>query len=492
MDRTVSTSGGAVRGVAADGGVTVYRGIPYAAPPIEDARFRAPAAPAAWDGVRDASRFGPISPQAPSLPGTPPWSPQDGADILTVNVWAPKRRPEPRPVLVWIHGGAYQFGASSDPLYEATELARAGLVVVSMNYRVGFEGFGHVPGCPDNRGLLDQVAALEWVRENIAAFGGDPENVTVAGQSAGAGSVVSLLTMPAAHGLFRRAIAYSVPHDFISPESAGEVSERISAMTGVPLTREALAAIPPEVLIEATVKLGAQFRQDPTAGFRHYATMPYVPVIDGEVLPGAPLHAIAAGATRDVDLMVCHTMHEWRLFTALGTVPVVSDEEGLEHAAAAFGLPAGSVEGYRELVPDAPVTALFQAIVSDGMFTEYTTRIAEEHARAGGRAHLSRFAWESPAMEGTLRSCHALDLPFVFGTFDSPSGKLFLDGSPSGEQRELSRRMVRAWADFAATGEPGWTAVTPDSTPVRIWDTPESVQEEDRTGVRALWRGVAF
>lgn len=491
MDRRVNTSGGAVRGVAADDGVTVFRGIPYAAPPIEDARFLAPAAPAAWEDVRDASRFGPISPQAPSLPGIPPWNPQDGADILTVNVWAPKRRAERRPVLVWLHGGAYLFGASSDPLYDASELARAGLVVVSLNYRVGFEGFGHVPGCPENRGLLDQVAALEWVRENIAEFGGDPDNVTVAGQSAGAGSVVSLLTMPAAHGLFRRAIAHSVPNDFVSPEFAGEVSERIGAITGVPLTREALSAIPPEVLIEATGKVSAQFRQDPAAGFRFYSAMPYAPVIDGEGLPGAPLHAIAAGAARDVDLMVCHTLHEWRMFTTLTSAPVVNDEEGLQHAAAAFGLPASSVEGYRELYPEASVSDLYHGITSDGLFTEYTTRIGEEHARAGGRAYLSRFAWASPALDGALGSCHGLELPFAFGTLDTPAGRFFLDGEASEKQRDLSRRMVRAWADFAATGDPGWPAATPDTAPVRVWDTPESVQE-DRTGTRALWRNVAF
>ncbi len=489
MDRTASTSAGDVRGSAAEGGVTVFRGIPYAAPPIEDARFREPRPPANWQDVREANQFGPISPQQST---NPPWSPQDSADILTVNVWTPKRRSERRPVLVWIHGGAYLFGASSEPLYEATELARAGLVVVSLNYRVGFEGFGHVPGCPDNRGFLDQVAALRWVHENIAAFGGDPDNVTVAGQSAGAGSVVSLLTMPGAHGLFHRAIAYSVPNDFLSPQGAREVSERIGAMTGVPLNREALAAIPPEVLVEAGEKISTQFRQDPANGFRFYSAAPYAPVIDGDVLPGDPLHAIAAGAARDVDLMVCHTTHEWRLFTALASVSVANDDKGLEHAAAAFGLPDGAVTGYRALDPDAAIEDVFHDIATDGGFAEYTMRIGEEHARAGGRAHLSRFAWESPALDGALRSCHGAELPFVFGNLDTGLAKFFLDGTATAQQRELSRLMTRAWTDFAATGDPGWPVASHDATPVRVWDTPTSLQEADRNSVRALWRSAAF
>nr|WP_156184990.1 carboxylesterase family protein [Allosalinactinospora lopnorensis] len=493
MQHTVRTSGGPVQRIPAAGGTTVFRGIPYAAPPLGELRFQGPRAAEPWKEVRDATGFGPIPAQGPALPGAPSWSPQDSGDILTLNVWAPEQQVAKRPVLVWIHGGAYLSGSSADPLYEAAELARAGLVAVSLNYRVGFEGFGHLPGCPDNRGLLDQVAALRWVRDNIAAFGGDPGNVTIAGQSAGAGSVVSLMTMPSAHGLFRRAIAHSVPGDFLSSEAAWENSERIAAAAGVPPTRDALSAVPPEELVTAAEKVIADFRGDPDSGIRYYSATPYAPVIDGHVLPGAPLHAIAAGATRDLDLLLCHTLHEWRLFTALDAAPAVNGERELAHAAAAFGLPTDGIEGYRSLDTAASVSDLYHSIAGDGLFTEYSTRIGEEHARAGGRAFLSRFAWESPALDGALRACHGLDLPFVFGTLDSTAGRLFLGGPSAEEQRELSRRMIRAWSDFAASGDPGWPAATPDTTPVKIWNIPDGLlADEDRTGSRALWRNADF
>ncbi|MEU7407191.1 carboxylesterase family protein, partial [Streptomyces sp. NPDC044948] len=180
------TTYGSVRGFRAAADVVAALGIPYAAPPFGANRFREPLAPRPWTGVRDGGRFGPIAPQSARLPGAPVWSPGD-EDILTVNVWTRAPRGDgPLPVLVWIHGGAYTFGSSAQPDFDGTVLARAGLVVVTLNHRIGFEGFGHVPADgaiahPDNRGLLDQVAALRWVRENIAAFGGDPDNVTLAG-----------------------------------------------------------------------------------------------------------------------------------------------------------------------------------------------------------------------------------------------------------------------------------------------------------------------
>uniref|UniRef100_UPI0011803BE5 carboxylesterase family protein n=1 Tax=Streptomyces sp. st140 TaxID=1828052 RepID=UPI0011803BE5 len=211
-----ATNSGTVRGrrTARDRGIVAVLGLPYAAPPFGARRFQAPQPAEPWDGVRDCTAFGPVAPQSAELPGAPVWSPGD-EDILTLNIWTPVGGPGDLPVLVWIHGGAYVFGSSAQPDFDGTALAALGLVVVTLNSRLGFEGFGHVPGAdggapfPDNRGLLDQIAALEWVRDNIAAFGGSPDRVTVAGQSSGATSAACLTVADRARGLFRRAILHS-------------------------------------------------------------------------------------------------------------------------------------------------------------------------------------------------------------------------------------------------------------------------------------------
>ena len=208
----VRTAGGLVRGRAKDG-VAVFRGIPFAQPPVGDLRFAAPRPARPWDGVREAAAFGPPPPQSGFLltPMSPAAPDADPDDWLTVNVFSPDLGAARLPVMVWIYGGAYRFGASSLLGYDGTPLARQNVVMVTFNHRIGVEGYAYLPGVPANRALLDQVAALRWVRENIAAFGGDPDRVTVFGESAGAGAIASLLVMPAAAGLFRRAIAQSVP-----------------------------------------------------------------------------------------------------------------------------------------------------------------------------------------------------------------------------------------------------------------------------------------
>ena len=255
-EHTVRTANGPVRGTVSprskDGRVVVHRGIPYAAAPFGEHRFAAPAPAPAWEGVRDCTEPGPPAPQGDQLIGAVPWSPDTSLECLVLNVWSPAAAGGSAPVMVWIHGGAYIVGSGDGAVYDGTRLAETGLVVVSVNYRLGFEGFGHVPGRPDNRGLLDQVAALRWVRDNIAAFGGDPGNVTVAGESAGAGSVVCLMTSPEARGLFHRAVAHSVPGDMLTVGTARLVAEGVAAAAGAPLEAEALAAVAPEKILAAT------------------------------------------------------------------------------------------------------------------------------------------------------------------------------------------------------------------------------------------------
>ncbi|MCD0483247.1 carboxylesterase family protein [Streptacidiphilus sp. ASG 303] len=510
MDMIVDTSGGRVRGFEAAEGVAAWLGVPYAAPPFGEARFREPQPAEPWRGVRDCLRFGPTAPQSAELPGMPPWSPGD-EDVLTLNVWAPlvregdvreggarggggrggERRGGALPVLVWIHGGAYTFGSSSQPDHDGTALARAGLVVVTCNYRVGFEGFGHVPGHPHNRGLLDQAAALRWVRDNAASFGGDPGNVTVAGQSAGGGAVLCLTVMEQARGLFRRAVAHSVPDSYEPVATAAAVTARIAAAAGVAPTAEGLRSAPPEALVAAADRVAAHRDRTPD-GAQDGAPGPertdvlFGPVVDGDVLPAAPLDAPADPA---LDLLLCHTTEEWWLFDAVGQALPAATEADLAATAAALGLPRELADGYRALMPDAPVADVSLALTGDAVFSEHTCRLAEHHARGGGRAYLARFDRRRDTPRGRVRAWHAADVPFAFGTLDRPELAFLVGGPPDDADRALSDRMVRSWAAFAADGDPGWPPLTADGGPVHVWSVPQdALVPGTGTPVRALWR----
>ncbi|MBB5491210.1 carboxylesterase/lipase family protein [Nocardiopsis metallicus] len=491
----VRTANGPVRGTVSprsqDGRIVVHRGIPYAAAPFAEHRFAAPAPAPAWDGVRDCTEPGPPAPQGTQLIGAAPWSPDTSLDCLVLNVWSSTEAGTAAPVLVWIHGGAYIVGSGAEATYDGTRLAEAGLVVVSVNYRLGFEGFGHVPGRPDNRGLLDQAAALRWVRDNIAAFGGDPGNVTIAGESAGAGSVVCLMASPDARGLFHRAVAHSVPGDMLTVDTARAVSEGVAKAAGVPLEAESLAALAPEKILAATDEVLSGSGEG-SGGVRTKAFTCYAPVVGGPELPEAPLAAIARGAAADVTLLVGHNTEEYRLFTELGQKVEIDGEAALAVTASRLGLGEGAVAAYRAVHPEASLRELFTEIRGDAMFCEYSVRLAEAQAAAGGSAHFFRFAAQSRTMEGRLGACHAFDLPFAFGNLDCDLAVFLCDGEPDEGYRGLSERMVGAWSAFAATGDPGWPAVRPDATVVRVWDIEDSLTEGDASAVRALWADVSL
>ncbi|WP_374105410.1 carboxylesterase/lipase family protein [Streptomyces sp. ISL-36] len=471
-------------------GLRITLGIPYAAPPFGAGRFQAPLPAEAWDGVRDCTRFGPVAPQSAELPGAPAWRPGQ-EDVLSLNIWSPTDAPGPLPVLFWIHGGAYTFGSSAQPDYDGAALARAGLTVVSCNYRLGFEGFGHVPAHPDNRGLLDQIAALEWVRDNISAFGGDPDDVTVAGQSAGGGSIACLMSTARAEGLFHRAIAHSVPDATFPPGLAASLAHEVAAEAGVAPTAEGLLSATPQALVEASDRVVARYAADPSSGPLHYDTVIYGPVLDGALLTKDPLDALAAGSGGEVDLLVCHATEEYWLMHEVGSMPPATTPEGLHRFAAAYGLPPAILARYQALMPGAPVLDVYLAVAGDAVFTTHTVRLAEAHARAGGRAFLSRFDRRRTRPDGSpVRAWHAADVPFALGTLDA-EGVDFLTGGPADEDdRALSRRMVRAWAEFATRGEPGWAPLTDPADPlVHVWDVPVD-REEGASLAHALWRDL--
>ena len=480
----VRTAAGQVRG-RAENGVAVFRGIPFAQPPVGDLRFAAPEPARPWDGVREAALFGPPPPQSAFLL-TPPAPVAPGADPddwLTVNVFSPDPGGAGLPVMVWIYGGAYRFGASSLVGYDGTVLARQNVVVVTFNHRVGVEGYAYLPGVPANRALLDQVAALHWVQENIAAFGGDPGRVTVFGESAGAGAIASLLVMPAAVGLFRRAIAQSVPGTFFSPALAADVTAAIAAEAGLPPTTEAFAAADPARLTAASDAVrpaGHRDRWGPVGG----TGVPFSPVVDGEVLPAAPWRALAAGAGRGVDLLTGHNRDEYRLFTELnGQRGKITDEAASE---ALRGL-AGGAEGeaaYREAYPGADAETLFELVNSDWLFRMPTLHLAQAHAAAGGRTFLYQVSFE--ASEEGFGACHAIDVPLVFGVY-AGLGQMLFGPEPSASAVALGDLMRSQWAAFAASGDPGWPQYTPGSRLTRVFDDPPDVVPYPEKASLHLW-----
>lgn len=500
-DLVVRTEAGAVRGREEDG-LRVFRGIPFAAPPVGEARFGAPRPVPAWEGTREAYAFGPPPPQEPGFQGrTGTMDVPTGAsgdDWLTVNVWTPEADPAARrPVMVWIYGGAYKLGHGGSPGYDAQHLARAGdLVVVSFNYRVGVEGFASIDGAPANRGLLDQVAALEWVRDNIEAFGGDPGQVTVFGESAGGGSVASLLAMPSARGLFRRAVAQSVPGTFFSDALARDIAAEIAKEAGLPPTAAALSAVDPRQLTSAGEALSAKMRQyEDRWGQVAPTVTPFSPVVDGEVLPCAPWEALAAGAARDVDLMVGHNRDEFQLFLVLGGR---LDKIGEEQAAWALRTFAPGPDGeraYRAAHPDATPSALYARVQTDWLFNMPTLHLAEAQVAGGGRAHVYELTWPAPGYGGVLGACHGLDIPLLFGTYDADLGNLLFAGSGvPPEAKALTDRFQASWTAFARTGEPGWPAYEgrDGGRLTQVLDVEPEVRPYPDEASRRLWEGHEF
>ncbi|GAA4808087.1 carboxylesterase/lipase family protein [Streptomyces ziwulingensis] len=492
----VRTAAGAVRGRREDG-LAVFRGIPFAAPPVGPARFAAPRPAEPWDGVREAYAFGPPPPQDLGLAGqTVPPRASAGEDWLTVNVWTPDADPAARrPVMVWIHGGAYKLGHGGSPGYDARHIAADGdLVVVTLNYRLGMEGFAHIEGAPANRGLLDQVAALEWVRDNIAGFGGDPDQVTVFGESAGAGSIASLLAMDRAAGLLRRAIVQSVPGTFFSDALARDIGTALAAEAGLRPTVADLSAVAPDRLVEAGRTLAAKMpRYVDRWGQAAPTVTPYSPVVDGEVLPTAPWQALAAGASAGVDLVAGHNRDEFRLFIAMaGQLGKITDER----AAAALRLYAPGPDGetgYRAAFPDASAGELYERVQSDWLFAAPTMKLAEAHLAGGGRAHAYELTWPAPGNGGVLGACHGLDLPLLFGTFDADLGILLFDGAaPTPVAQELSARFRASWTAFARTGDPGWPAYDTERRLVRVLDAEPAVVPYPEETARGLWAKHEF
>lgn len=388
-DPVVRTPHGDVRG-RYEHGIAVFRGIPYAAPPFGPLRFRPPVPPEPWDGVRDAGAFGPTPPKPPYSEAfarllADPVVPGD--DCLNLNVWTPEPGPGAKlPVMVWIHGGALTRGSSAVPVYDGRNFARDGVVLVSVNYRLGVEGYGLFPDVPANPGLRDQLAALEWVRESIAEFGGDPDRVTVFGESAGAISIGALLASPRAEGLFHRAVLQSGPPEASDRDKVRRMVRRMATRLKIPATAEAFAAVDRDLLLRTQAEVGRL--SSPVVGGPAFGI-----VVDGDLVPRDPLEALVeGGAAPGVGLLLGWTREEYRLWLVPGGLLERVDRLGPVALAGAMARCRCGHEvprGYRAIHPDAGTADLVGQLVTDHLLRVPLHRLADSRTPNSPRTYTS-------------------------------------------------------------------------------------------------------
>ncbi len=499
MDSVVTTTQGRLRG-SADQGVHCFFGIPYGAPTSGANRLRPPQPAEPWADIRDATQYGPAPFQLapPESAGTEWDSELAGDDCLNLNVWTPAPGSAGLPVMVWIQGGAFEFGSTA--AYSGRNFARDGVVCVVINWRVGADGFLALGDGIANMGLLDQVAALEWVRGNIAAFGGDPGNVTVFGESAGAMSIGALLSMPRAEGLFRRAVLQSgAAHHALSSETAQRIGRFLAARLGVPATREAMAAVPARRFLAAQAELKADLFAHPEPerwGSEVLSSLMFwQPTVDGDTIPSPPIQRIAAGAGASVDVLVGSNTEDWRLFLAItGVIGKVTEEDLAESRSvdgfppiSAYGLPPGTaLREYRSHYPDSSPGDLLAAVETDWWVRVPAIRLADAHATsASARTYMYEFGWPAPG----LGAVHGAEIPFVFDTL-GPNSRLF--GPLLGEDppQELADTMHAAWVSFAATGDPGWPGYDTERRTTMLFNSDSRLVYDPRAWERELWNGV--
>ncbi|MEV6672185.1 carboxylesterase family protein [Streptomyces sp. NPDC051162] len=469
-------------------GHAVFRGIPYAEPPVGKLRFAAPAPARSWEGTRQAAEFGPVVPRSGPVHASSP----DDTDWLTLNVCTPDPGAAGLPVLVWIPGGGYMAADTSDPMLDPAALAGAGLVVVSVNYWVGAEGFALLEGAPPNRGFLDQIAALHWIRRNIASFGGDPGQVTVAGQSSGAGSVAALMTMKPARGLFRRAITHSVPGLHCTRALAQQVAVELADRLGTVPTAAVLAGIDPWRLAEEVTALSADLHGYHEGWGRLSGTgVAICPVVDGEVLAETPWSALAGGRASGIELLAGHTRDEFRLFSVMFGKRGTFTEQDARTALELFAPAPDGADAYRAAHPHATPEELLETVYSDALFRMPSTLLAEANAAAGGTSFLFELRLASPAAGGVLGACHSLDIPLAFGTPDSPTGRQLLGDQPAPEAMAVSQELQRAWTGFVTTGDPGWAAYHPGRQLTRVLDADSKTLPYPEHASHRIWKGRA-
>jgi para-nitrobenzyl esterase len=501
----VNIKSGKLEGLV-ENGLYVFKGIPYADQPVGDLRWLPPQKVKPWQGVKPAKKYGAISPQN-AMPIAAPGMPDFGKELqdegcLYLNIWTPGLDDARRPVIFWLHGGAFIIGAGNEPFLEGGKLAKRGdIVIVSINYRMGAFGFmnlkeitgGKIPST-GNEGLLDQIAALEWVQDNIAAFGGDPNNVIAAGFSAGSMSISDLLGMPLARGKFHKTINRSGAPNTVSPlnDAVGMTEQFLKVINVSPKDIAALRALTTQQLLDGQEKLGAILRE------AKGAITPFMPVVDGSVMPVFPLEAIQKGSAKNVIVMAGNTLDELKISTGMDPNLRNLDEAGLlarMNSLFPAGMAPGLIEVYREALKRRGSSGsppdIMGTVSSDLMFRIPTIRLVEAQRDNGAAAYNYYFTYKSPAMGGMLGAMHGLDNPFMFGALDAG----FTGAGP--EQENMALKIQDSCIAFARTGDPScksigkWPVYGKDRMTM-ILDKDIRVEAAPYEAERKAWDGFKF
>lgn len=486
----VKTVHGAVQGKK-NNQVYVWKGIPYAKPPIDSLRFRPPVKPNPWDGIRDTSEFSPVAAQTSSevMNYLGNDISQMSEDCLYLNIWSPAPDHKRRPVLVWIHGGAFVSGSGSSSWYDGESFATKGdIVVVTINYRLGIFGFLHLGeiggqeyATSGNCGILDQVAALEWIQENIEAFGGDPDRVTVFGESAGAMSIGVLLGMPSAKGLFQQAILQSgAARNAVPSSKATKVAQKLLEALNVNSSNlSELHDIPVEKLLEVSTLV---------------PPMSLVPVIDGVSLPQNPEIAIANGSAKDVKIIIGTNKDEYNLFTAFDPIWKNATPETMSVILNKTFGPLWPELSKHYINQEELNMDLYNQMMTMQIFTYPALKLAEHQRNNGSNVWMYRFDWESPVLNGLLKAAHALEIPFVWNTLDKPKTEN-LTGQGSERQR-VAEQIHDAWIAFARYGKPttaanpNWPEYDLENRSTMIFNSESRVEVKPNEDMRVKWEKV--
>lgn len=484
----VITSYGQVSGEEING-VSVWKGIPYAKAPVGNLRFRPPQIPEAWDGIYDATQFGPsaIQPVSEIMNFLGSDINETSEDCLRLNIWSQKADGKLRPVMVWIHGGAFMNGSGSSLGYDGTSFAlESDVVIVTINYRLGVLGFLHLGdiggeayASSGNCGILDQIAALKWIKENIEAFGGDPTNITLFGESAGAMSIGILLAVPEAKGLFNKAILQSgAARNVLNRMTANHVTSGILANLGVGVDElSKLEEIPIEKLLDAA---------------KNVPPMALGPVLDGMFISEHPEISIANGSSKDIPILIGTNKDEYRLFTFFDPSWKGLNKEEIE-LRFERSLRKWSEIAQHYLNAEHMNQALYEKLMSFEMFTSPAIWLAEKQTEQGSPVWMYRFEWETPILNGGLKSCHALEIPFVFHGIDKEGAKFLLGSSPD---KTLANQMHASWSAFAKNGNPNtsgvpeWSLYDLENRETMIFDVVSKMKKDPDQKERVIWESA--
>jgi para-nitrobenzyl esterase len=487
----VKTRYGKVEGIK-DGTVYIWKGIPYAAPPINSLRFRAPQEPEPWGGVLETKKFGPAALQlereAMVFLGDSPTHRSE--DCLYLNIWSPRADDRRRPVMVWIHGGSFISGSGSSFLYDGKSFAEQGdVVVVTINYRLGVFGFLHLDGvgggeysASGNCGLLDQAVALKWVNENIEAFGGDPNNVTIFGESAGSVCVGCLLTLPSAKGLFSKAILQSgTPKSSKTTETATKVAEQV--LSALQVRKDELFKlenIPAETILDITEDL-------PTRIFG--------PVSDGVTLPKNIQKVFCEGFAKDIPILIGTTAEEWRLFTHFDpNWEYVNEKNLIETLGHVFGRQWPEISRY--FLGEGSISkAIFEDIMTFAVFTFPSIYLSECQVKNGAPVWMYRFDYPSAALGGNYKAFHALEIPFVWNIVKNKDTERITGNAPDCHQ--LAHQMHQAWIAFAHHGDPNttelphWPKYDLEDRSTMLFNVKSEVVKDPNGQWRSIWENTS-